>query len=367
MGWWEFKAAPGERNDITVERLPTGQVRFTDLAAPPVGCTPEGPNTVLCSAADIGVQIDTGDGDDVVVVRTAFSASVVGGEGNDRLVALASAYLDGGAGDDRLEGSPEDDDLDGGPGRDQVLGGAGGDDLTDDDHETDLLDGGDGADDRLRFGGRRGVRVDLARDVGPDGDRLPGIEHVNGTDGPDVLLGDGAANQLDGGAGNDRLVGRDGADLLDGDRGDDTAVGGPGDDALATTDDDRLDAGPGDDYLQLSISGSAYARCGAGEDKVDVDLERGLPRVRRDCETLVGPGPSLRITPSRLILRWRSGEYGRPCRIRATVDRSTTVLRRFTGASLRARGDASVRLVPTRRCRGAFGNGYTATAFRLLP
>jgi Ca2+-binding RTX toxin-like protein len=63
-------------------------------------------------------------------------------------------------------------------------------------------------------------------------DTLSGIENVNGGNFNDLLLGDAAANQLEGMAGNDILVGGGGDDTLDGGLGLNQIDGGAGTDTL---------------------------------------------------------------------------------------------------------------------------------------
>ncbi len=104
------------------------------------------------------------------------------------------AVIDGGTGNDKLEG---------GSGNDTLLGGLGEDDLKGNDG-NDLLDGGDG-DDKLK-----------------------------GEDGSDILLGGNGDDQLSGGKGSNILIGGNGADkLTDGGSsggaeqlGDDILIGG---------------------------------------------------------------------------------------------------------------------------------------------
>nr|MDQ3725364.1 hypothetical protein [Actinomycetota bacterium] len=78
---------------------------------------------------------------------------------------------------------------------------------------------------RVRIGGRAVTRH--ARCARPD--RILGtVESLEGSWGPDVLIGDGAANTLLGRAGNDLLLGRGGEDRLVGGTGRDRLRGGPG-------------------------------------------------------------------------------------------------------------------------------------------
>jgi Ca2+-binding RTX toxin-like protein len=123
-----------------------------------------------------------------------------------------SHILDGGAGNDFLEGR----------------GGA------------DTLDGGTGSDTAMYRGSAAGVSVSLL-DFGnggsgsfgdAEGDRLFSIENVFGSNHDDFVLGDGNANVLRGFDGNDQLLGGGGADTLDGGEGNDTLRGGTGNDLM---------------------------------------------------------------------------------------------------------------------------------------
>ncbi|MGK9237270.1 hypothetical protein [Inquilinus limosus] len=73
------------------------------------------------------------------------------------------------------------------------------------------------------------VTVDLAAGCGTgsmaEGDTYSGVEHVEGSDYGDALLGDGAANRLVGGEGDDRLSGHAGDDVLYGGAGTDQLNG----------------------------------------------------------------------------------------------------------------------------------------------
>jgi Ca2+-binding RTX toxin-like protein len=79
-----------------------------------------------------------------------------------------------------------------------------------------------------------GVTVNLATGTGiggtAQGDKLSGIEAVEGSAFADTLTGGTLADTLRGGGGNDTLDGGSGNDLLDGGVGDDTLKGGSGDD-----------------------------------------------------------------------------------------------------------------------------------------
>ncbi len=130
--------------------------------------------------------------------------------------------LAGDAGANRLFGGNGDDMLSGGAGDDMLDGGAG----------ADLLDGGTGID-RVDYGSSgAGVVVDLADGAASGGeaagDRLIGIEAVEGSGFADTLSGDDGADWIGGGAGDDRIDGRGGDDLLVGGAGSDMLTGGAG-------------------------------------------------------------------------------------------------------------------------------------------
>ncbi len=80
----------------------------------------------------------------------------------------------------------------------------------------DVLDGGSGIDAVTYTENEVGVVVNLATGVGrggnAQGDTYQGIENVNGSTGNDTLIGNAAANALNGWAGTDVLTGSGGAD-----------------------------------------------------------------------------------------------------------------------------------------------------------
>ena len=137
-------------------------------------------------------------------------------------------YIDGGAGDDNLFSSPEDDTLVGGSGNDSI-------------------NGSDGTDTAVFSGNRSAYTISLAGGVttvsGPDGiDTLTDVERlqfadqvtnaagellfafINGTSDADSLNGDGAANTINGLGGDDTITGGAGNDTIDGGAGTDTAI-----------------------------------------------------------------------------------------------------------------------------------------------
>ncbi|NJC04990.1 Ca2+-binding RTX toxin-like protein [Sphingomonas kaistensis] len=117
---------------------------------------------------------------------------ISGTEGADVIDGLGGAdRINGGPGNDVLRGGAGGDDLDGSFGSDQLYGGPGDDRIYDDEGASAYLDGGTG-NDWLSVMNVAGTRFDL---IGGDGDDL--IEAVVG------LVGNAV---IDGGAGADRLV-----------------------------------------------------------------------------------------------------------------------------------------------------------------
>lgn len=164
----------------------------------------------------------TGEGGDAEGDTLTSIESVVGTDFSDVLIgnddAMGADTLNGGAGDDYING------LDG---NDTLIGGAGADDL----------DGGDGMDTADYSGSSEGVTVRLWNGTGlggdAEGDTLTSIENITGSDHSDVLIGaNGMDNMLKGGAGDDVLFGLTGDDTLYGGDGDDFINGGAGNDMI---------------------------------------------------------------------------------------------------------------------------------------
>lgn len=161
--------------------------------------------------------IRAGGGDDIVYGKTGTD-ELYGDDGNDQLF--------GGVGEDKLYG---------GKGNDQLIGGQG----------ADFIDGGEGFDTVAYDDATSGVTIDLLSQTGQggdaEGDIYRNIEWARGSKYNDEIIGNNAANVLDGGlgadtlnagAGDDRLLGRAGNDKLYGEKGNDRLEGGEGADLL---------------------------------------------------------------------------------------------------------------------------------------
>lgn len=235
--------------------------------------------------------------------------------------------LNGGAGNDVMEGFFEDDTLSGGSGNDTIHGGHGndvidggsGEDLIAGDIGDDTLSGGDGAD---TFTFRAGDGNDTITDFEPGKDtiQLPGqynmvydeqsgdttiyyaggsitvegaevsSEDVNivseGTESSDFLSGGAGDDSLSGGEGDDTLSGGSGNDVLDGGEGNDFLTGGQGADTFAfqTGDgnDTITDFSPGKDKISLP-----------GNYTMSYDPESGNTTITYDGGTITVNGAKL--------------------------------------------------------------------------
>jgi Ca2+-binding RTX toxin-like protein len=217
-----------------------------------------------------------------------------GGDGNDILLGSGgNDFLLGAAGNDTLIGRDEnstffggdgDDSIRGGKGSDRIDGGAGNDSIELNDgtgfNGSDTVDGGAGTD-TLRLGfARTPVVVDLEAGTQSGGDisgggsaSLANIEWVFAGGTNDRIIGNSAANLLDGELGDDSISGGDGNDTLYGSYGADTVIGGNGNDSVfggdATLPDDdandQLSGGTGNDSLNDVLGDNLFAG-GAGND-----------------------------------------------------------------------------------------------------
>jgi Ca2+-binding RTX toxin-like protein len=208
--------------------------------------------------------LNGGAGDDFV--EGANNADILtGGDGNDKVYGLGGDdNISGGTGNDSLYGGNGNDIIDGGDGSDYVEGGNGHDEITgglgDDvlygNDGNDNLTGGDGNDQLWGGNGNDWSAGGAGDDIFKSGD---GDDCADGGDGNDTMyMGSGNDRAL-GGAGNDSMYGEAGNDKLDGGDGDDMVDGGDGN--------DLVDGGDGDDVV-YGGNGDDIVRGGLGNDTV---------------------------------------------------------------------------------------------------
>ncbi|HEV2875587.1 MAG TPA: calcium-binding protein [Thermoleophilaceae bacterium] len=242
-----------------------------------------------------------GEGDDV-----RGSVSRVDGGGGDDLLEAGSqgVTLSGGAGDDRLVGGLGPDIAWGGEGDDAVEAGAG-DDRIEGGPGADAMGGGPGSDLVTYWMATGPVRVTLGDGPGDgaarENDHVQGdVENLEGSQGDDLLVGDGGPNELDGDMGADALYGGAGADRLIGDR-----VAGP----------DLLDPGAGPDRV-LAFRRDSVAVDDGEPDRVR--CYRAAPAIEWD------PLDSFRSCAPFVQARSRGGA-GRRVRLTLVCDRLARV------------------------------------------
>jgi len=261
-------------------------------------------NITIDASVEKDVEIDGGDGDDIILVSAPGTHTISGGSGNDRIVADGSEMkvtLNGNDGDDYLKGGEGDDDLFGGAGNDILLGGDGNDMLEGGDGD-DEVDGGLGGDTLFGNDGNDSLTGGPTGDPSDPDVTVDGINTVEGGAGDDFLQGGNNADTLRGGAGNDTVSGNEGDDELFGDEGEDLIFGGEGDDELTGgDDDDQMEGGEGNDrYLfgptsvnerdeLAETSGSDTIDFSAVTEDVTANMEKGQARHGKRLVTMDRP------------------------------------------------------------------------------
>jgi Ca2+-binding RTX toxin-like protein len=175
-----------------------------------------------------GTASINGTGNELPNVITGNSGDneLDGADGDDTLVAGAGRdNLFGGAGNDEMSGGEEVDYLNAGAGQDSLFGGAG-DDFVElstfgADSGDDTVDGGTGIDHMSYTGARSALIVDFAAGTITGGHADGGgqkvfanIENFISGDHADRVIGDSAANILQGGFGSDTIEGGAGNDTI---------------------------------------------------------------------------------------------------------------------------------------------------------
>ncbi len=196
---------------------------------------------VLGTNADGSTNVRSTEGQNILqaaantALNRTLDANTSGAVGSglaDKITATVASWISGGAGNDTIVGSSQDDWLQGGAGSDIMVGGDGNDTLVIDAEDNVLfIQGGRGFDVAL-VEGAAGVTLDLAKSTieaaigGSSNDILftsgPGSVVLSGRDGEDKLTGGSGVDVLDGGNGNDILDGGAGGDAMSGGDGNDT-------------------------------------------------------------------------------------------------------------------------------------------------
>lgn len=241
--------------------------------------------------------------------ETARFASLIGGDGNDRLTGNDAAdVLVAARGDDVLQGGGGTDTLAGGQGSDTLMGGADAD-MIYGNQDADLIYGNQGADkifagqgDDRAFGGQGDDQLignagadTLLGNAGADlvyGNQ--GTDVIYGNQGADTLFGGQDADTLMGGQDMDMLFGNLGADVIYGNLGADVLYGGQGADTLyGGQGDDVLVGGLGNDVLVGGLGADRYV---FAADPGGRDLIVGFQQASGDRIVLGGQGYTLGTT-----------------------------------------------------------------------
>ncbi|MDO6481750.1 calcium-binding protein [Shimia thalassica] len=217
---------------------------------------------------------------DDILTGGELDDTLIGGAGNDSLRGNAGTdQMEGGTGNDTLLAGSGDDSLRGGAGNDSLVGGEGRDTayfgISSLDAVVSVVDGGlqiisslgtDFVDASVEMISFSDGALSFGETIGLS-DLL-----LNGTAGPDTLVGAGGNDTLLGEDGWDVLRGHDGDDSLRGGDGNDTLVGGDGDDILigGESAEDRRDViygGAGNDSIDGGY-GNDELRGDAGNDTI---------------------------------------------------------------------------------------------------
>ncbi|MFG6082239.1 calcium-binding protein [Paracoccus litorisediminis] len=248
-----------------------------------------------------GERVDGGAGNDTIN-GNADQNNLYGGDGNDVIYGKGPAYdpifgppevddwLFGNAGNDTLYGEGGNDSILGGIGDDLIYGGTGNDTIKGD-AGADIMDGGAGSDiyyvdsanDQVRESSAPGtdsvistVSHTLAANV--EKLTLSGVGNLTGSGNQlgNQLNGNGGNNRLNGFAGNDTLNGNSGNDIIDGGIGNDALNGGTGNDRIAGGHGlDRLSGAAGADSFVFNLVSDSTVALGGRDTITDFSRNQG--------------------------------------------------------------------------------------------
>jgi Ca2+-binding RTX toxin-like protein len=322
-------AFPGGASAAVNSQVANGDLRVTSDAGDEVVITDVGGKVKVNGADPQSGEAASATIDSIAVTGGPEANNIdLKGVTGTAFPLLSSVTVDGGAGNDTINGSQLADVLDGGLGNDRVIGddnqqntfdamrgGAGDDTLVwnpgDDD---DINEGGAGADtSEVNGGGKEQFEVKPSASAGrvlfervqPDADPAFGAPFkvdisddterldLNARDGEDIVNSAAGLDALafaldiDGGEGNDTIDGGDGADLLSGGNGNDRLAGD--DNPQNTRDIVRGDAGD-DTMVWNGGDDDDFNEGGAGNDTAEVNGASAGEQftVKRSIETAGG-------------------------------------------------------------------------------
>jgi len=259
----------------TVLRLPG--LSATSIGAvftsPPSAANPwllGGTGADTLTAGGSFAHVDGGPGDDQV--NGSFAADVLrGGDGNDSVSGAGGAdTVDGGRGDDTIAGGDDNDVITDFGGANLLTGGSGDDVISGAKGYagSDTISGDSGNDTLSNSGGSNVLAGGDGDDVLRGGSTFGGNDTMSGDAGNDTISDEGGSNFLTGGDGNDVIQGGSGFDRTNGNAGNDTVHGAAGDDwVTGGKDQDALTGDDGNDILNGNL-GNDTGDGGAGNDTV---------------------------------------------------------------------------------------------------
>jgi hypothetical protein len=271
---------------FTVKPGPNGHVIFDRTPPTP---NPPGFFNIDMSTTEV-LDLNMNGGDDTVTADPGFAApalDVDGGDGNDRIDGSDAAdTLSGGNGDDSIV--PDDNPANT---HDVARGDAGNDTITwnggDDD---DINDGGDGNDTSVV----NGATADEKFTIKPGAPGRVAFDRVSQNPAPfSVDIGTTELLRLNANAGDDIIKGSKGVSglirtELNGEDGDDTIRG--------TDAEDRINAGNGRDLVNSRDKAEDLVDCGANFDVAFVDRRDFL----RNCNVVIGGHLRVKV-PNRVL------------------------------------------------------------------
>lgn len=332
-----FRAAPGEVNDLFVNDEGAEIVLSDD---PAMTSTPglcdrgefEPAGLLRCAPQPRGIRVELGDGNDQGRLGSGWTLgtpiTIDGGAGDDDLDGYqgpetfhggdGNDVLEGNQGDDHLFGEAGNDTIEGGDGADEVRGGDG-DDLVGGGGTAqfaDIIDGGSGRDTLSEYEYAAGgsapaptapiaLTIDGAANDGRpgEGDNVIDVEVAKLLVAADITAGPGPVelsvfrtqalpSRLIGSDQADTLTGFDYDDRIEGGAGADTIIGGYGNDTIVP--------GPGRDAVNADAVGACNffeCRPAYGNDTVDardgevdsVTCGVGQDTVLADPDDVVAP------------------------------------------------------------------------------
>lgn len=214
---------------------------------------------------DEGNDILIGEGGNDILYGGDGNDTISGGDGNDYIAGEAGAdTLYGQGGNNTIFGGSEEDTIVGGDDRDFVFGESGIDQISGSKGDDELH----GGNDPDKIAGNEGNDLIFGDAGNDDLDGGSGDDQISGGTEDDVISGKEGSDVLSGGSGKDIISGDDGNDQIAGNEGDDIIHGGSGDDVIdAGSDNDTVYGDDGND-LVLGQSGIDTLYGGFGHDEI---------------------------------------------------------------------------------------------------